>query len=203
VSYLTAVFFNWVQGAPFYIDVHRQAVALLPRSQDATWLDVGCGPGLVARLAERRGYHVLGVDLDPAMIHMATKTSTRNVRCRFAVGDLNQAVLQHRAEVVSAASLLFVMPDPTDALHKLWQCVRPSGNLLVVETTSYLTPGRARQISATTPAGRRLALHLWARARLGRAVSEQVFQSLPAQSCTCTPLLNGLVHAWIFVKGTE
>lgn len=203
MGYRSAAFFCWVQGAPFYIGLHRQAVELLPAGDGKSWLDVGCGPGLLARLAHSRGYRVLGLDPDPAMIRLARHNARRDAGCRFTIGDLQQASNRHRADVVSAASLLFVLPDPAAALHQLWRCVRPRGRLLVLETTGLMTPAGAQRISHTVRPGRRLALHLWAHARRGRAVAAQVFESLPTQSAACTPLLGGLVHAWTFAKGAE
>ena len=163
MSYLSAAFFTWVQGAQFYVDLHTQAIEQLPTGNGKSWLDVGCGPGLVARLARNRGYDVLGLDQDATMIRMAAHISRRDTHCRFEVGDLEHTSSQHSADVVSAASLLFILPDPTAALHQLWRCVRPHGYLLVIETTSLMTPELARQVSDTTPPGRRLALHLWVR----------------------------------------
>ena len=201
MSYLSAGFFAWVQGAPFYADLHAQAVELLREGDGKSWLDVGCGPGLVARLANNRNYQVLGLDPDPAMIRIAAHKSSRDTRCRFEIGGLENASRQYNADVVSAASLLCVLPDPVIALHQLWDCVRPHGRLLVIETTTKMTPKWVCQVCHTTRPGRRLGLHLWARARQGRAVAPEVFESLPAQSHTCIPLLSGLVQARVFLKG--
>lgn len=201
MSFLSAAFFSWVQGAPFYIDVHSQAVSLLPPGNGRTWLDVGCGPGLMARLARERRYDVLGIDRDPAMIRLAMCHTRGKQGCRFEVGDLNRVSGRYSADVVSAASLLFVLPDPGQAIKQLWDCVRLGGRLLVIETTEKMAPEVAREVRKTMQPGRRLVLTMWARARRGRAVSPDVFREVPAQSTECIPLLNGLVQAWSFVKG--
>jgi hypothetical protein len=52
-------------------------------------------------------------------------------------------------DVVTAASLLAVVPDPVVALHQLWSCVAPTGTLLVIETSQQMTPASARRILAT------------------------------------------------------
>ena len=65
MGYLSAAFFTWVQSAQFYVDLHTQAIELLPTGDGKSWLDVGCGPGLVARLARSRGYDVLGLTKTP------------------------------------------------------------------------------------------------------------------------------------------
>jgi 2-polyprenyl-3-methyl-5-hydroxy-6-metoxy-1,4-benzoquinol methylase len=68
-----ATLFVWLQGAGFYRDVHQQAVDILPQGNGKTWLDVGCGPGLVARQAAARGYDATGVDADGNMVRAAKR----------------------------------------------------------------------------------------------------------------------------------
>jgi len=200
MSFGSAAFFSWVQGAPFYVEVHAQAVDLLPPGNGKTWLDVGCGPGLVARLAGDRGYNALGIDNDPEMIRFALHSARGRQQCRLEVGDLKDISSRHSADVVSAASLLFVVPDPGAAIQQLWDCVRPGGKLLVIETTEQMTQGSVQKVRNTVQPGRRLALELWARTRNGRAIAAETFSSLSALASTRTPLLGGLVQAWIFTK---
>lgn len=200
MSSLSAAFFSWVQGARFYIDAHAEAVALLPCGKEKTWLDAGCGPGLVARLASRRGYEAIGIDRDRKMIERAVHLARNEPSCRFEIADLDGLAAKYSADVVSAASLLFVVPDPETALVQLWNCVRPGGSLLIVETTEKMAPRAALQVMKRVRPGRRLALLLWARARQGRAVTPAVYGRLAPVSGSCTPLLEGLVSAWIFKK---
>jgi ubiquinone/menaquinone biosynthesis C-methylase UbiE len=201
------VLFRWVQGAAFYEDVHAAAVALLQRGEGLSWLDVGTGPGLVARLAARRGYDALGIDRDPAMIRAARALApavTSPARCRFEVADLAAVEAScAAADVVSAASLLIVVPEPQGALAQLWGRVRPGGALLVVETTPEMTPARAAEIAPRTRRGRRAVLAVWARARSGRAIAADLVPGFaPPDLATRErhPLLEGLVEAWVLRK---
>lgn len=202
MSTASAMFFAWVQGAPFYVDIHAAAVDLLPRGGGKTWLDVGCGPGLVARLASQRGYDVVGIDHDPAMILRARRLARDERQCRFEVGDLNYLAEAHRADVVSAASLLFALPDRHAGIRYLWRCVRSGGSLLIVETTKDMVPARARQAMGGVRPGRGLALTLWALARRGRTINLSVFGDIAPASQECKLLLNGLVQACVFTKET-
>lgn len=60
---MSAPLFTWLQAAPFYERLHADAVAEVPpAAPGARWIDVGCGPGLVARLAADRGHDALGLD---------------------------------------------------------------------------------------------------------------------------------------------
>jgi trans-aconitate methyltransferase len=200
VSRFSAALFSWIQGAAFYEDLHREAVCLLPPGHGKRWLDVGCGPGLVARLAGRHGYDAMGIDRDPAMIRAARRIAGAEA-CRFDVAELGSAGSRHAADVVSAASLLIVLPDVRGALARLWACVRPGGALLVIETTPNMTPERAKSVAPRTRPGRRAALALWARARSGRAIDPAVFDGLDSSSRERHALLEGLVDAWILRKG--
>ncbi|MBI3563401.1 MAG: class I SAM-dependent methyltransferase [Gammaproteobacteria bacterium] len=202
MSAVSAAFFAWVQGAPFYVDIHAAAVDLLPKGDGKTWLDVGCGPGLVARLASQRGYDVVGIDHDPAMILRARRLARDEKQCRFEVGDLRYLAQAHRADVVSAASLLFALPDRHAGIRHLWRCVSSGGSLLIVETTRDMVPARARQAMGGVRSGRGLALTLWALTRRGRTLDPSVFGSLAPASQACTLLLNGLVQACVFTKET-
>lgn len=183
-----ARFFTWVQRARFYVDLHREAVSLLPPGDDRTWLDVGTGPGLVAGLAAERGYDALGIDKNPAMVAAA--------RGRFPGARFEEAALPSHPtatyDVVSAASLLIVVPDPRAAARALWEHVRPGGHLLLVETTARMNPRETRPLSVSNP----LVLWLWARVRQGRAVDIDAL-GLPGERQQHL-LLEGAVAAWVW-----
>jgi SAM-dependent methyltransferase len=170
MSALSAWFFARVQAADFYRALHREAVALLPApSPGARWLDVGCGPGLVARLAAERGYRVLGTDLDPAMVAQARRQARR-------AGS---------AATFEAADLL---ADPPGG-----------GTLLLVEPDASMTPQAAAALRARlgpTLGRGAWVLSLWARTRRPeRAIRAEDLQ-VPGWTLQREPLLGGLVNAW-------
>ena len=197
---LSGYFFSWLQSAPFYVAAHAQAVSLLPQASEETWLDVGCGPGLVTRLAAQRGYEAIGVDRDRNMIGCAAKLTGAHASCRFELADVAHLNARYCADVVSAASLLFVLEDPQAALRQLWGCVRPKGTLLIIETTQEMSPAHARSVIDRIPPRRRAALSLWARARNGKALDPNIYAALPALSIERNPLLHGMLAAWTFKK---
>lgn len=126
------------------------------------------------------------------------EAARRKSTARFEVGDTGSVAAGGRLfDVVSAASLLIVLPDAAAGLRELWAGVRPGGSLLVVETTPRLTPRNAR---ALLPNERHPALLLWARVRNGRAVDERVFRDLGTPQIRTIPLLEGLVAAWVLEK---
>lgn len=203
MSWLSAQFFAQVQAAPFYTALHRQAVSLLPPTERRTWLDAGCGPGLVSRLAAERGYDTLGTDLDPAMVRQARSCAGLGAPTRGALRfetsslfDLPNLVAP--VDVVSAASLLAVLPDRQAALRALVACLKPDGVALVIEPTADMTADRASAYLRAHP-GTRMSwvLRMWARTRTpARAVGVSDLR-LPGWQVQPHPLLDGMVHAWV------
>ncbi len=104
------------------------------------------------------------------------------------------------ADVVSAASVLCQAPDPAELLSNLWAAVRPGGSLLLVETTQLLSVGRIRRASERDDRRSRQVLGLWARARQGRALPDDVYETVPAASRRFVPLLDGCVQAVVLTR---
>jgi ubiquinone/menaquinone biosynthesis C-methylase UbiE len=192
--------FTWIQSADFYRDLHRKAVETLPNGEGGVWLDVGCGPGLVARLAVARGYSVTGIDISPHMIHAARKIAKREKsQASFRVGDISN--LPMKANIVSAASLLATLERKRSGLRRLWRCVRPSGTLLIIEPTNKMTVESAEKVMEKGLPGRRTkGLRMWATARQGKAVDPSMYYELRADSVRFVALLDGLIGAWLIRK---
>jgi trans-aconitate methyltransferase len=200
---VAATLFTWMQGADFYHDLHAEAVAALPQAEGSRqWIDVGCGPGLVTRLAAARGYQTLGIDINPQMIAAAKQIAKREGSlATFRVGSLEE-VTNAKADVVSAASLLAVLADSFAGLKTLWQGVRSGGTLLIIEPTAQMTVDHAqRLLRRGLPGKRSFGLRLWANARQGNAVDPSIYSRLDAAQVDCIPLLDGLVAAWVIRKG--
>lgn len=198
---LAATLFTWLQGAEFYRNLHQVAVDSLSEGDAKQWLDIGCGPGLVARLAAAKGYAVTGIDANANMLKAARWLAWwHKSSATFQQGDLDSLSGQ-RAEVVSAASLLAVLDDRRQGLLALWDSVLPGGHLLVIEPTQEMTPENAAKLIRSGLPGKRLrGLTLWAASRNGRAVDPQLFKQLQVADMRYLELLDGLVGAWIFRK---
>lgn len=211
MSAMSAKLFNWLQAAPFYMDLHRQAVQLLPIGDQKSWIDVGCGPGLVTRFAAQHGYHALGIDPSVASITMATviaenlAQSPSQFKAQFRVADLSELTQLASnklgaADVISACSLLAVLPDRAQALMQLWAAVKPNGYLLIVEPSSQMRLRNAWSCLHQIPKKRRCALLLWSWARQNNIVDESIFQRLNHAEIRTYSLLFGLVRAWVIRK---
>ena len=196
---IESILFTWLQGADFYRDLHQCAVQSLPPGSGKTWLDVGCGPGLVTRLAAEHGYRAQGVDTNPRMIKAAQRLALKHhASAKFAVGDIAASSLS--ADVASAASLLAVLEDKLAGLHALWRCVNSGGHLLIIEPTARMNPANTKTIIASgLPQKRIYGLRLWAAMRQNRAVDPALFDGLTSER-RYIELLQGLAGAWIFEK---
>jgi hypothetical protein len=63
----------------------------------------------------------------------------------FRVDEI-KAIQKESAQVVSAASLLAVLPDREAGLNGLWQIARPGGALLVIEPTGLMNVENAARV---------------------------------------------------------
>jgi SAM-dependent methyltransferase len=99
-------------------------------------VDLGCGSGLWARLAQQAGFSVIGIDSSPAMIRLAKKVSPAS---RFQCASLHDFVLPACAGVtIIGEGLNYLPPDGHSAprLDRLFQRVRDAlcpGGLLVFD----------------------------------------------------------------------
>ena len=196
-----AVLFTWLQGAEFYSELHKQAVDTLPLGEGKTWIDLGCGLGLVSRLASEKLYDVTGIDTDISMIKAARRLKKwHGSTANFEVSDLTY-LSDNKADVISAASLLAVLDDKEDALNKMWESVLPKGYLLIIEPTELMNQENAKELIKTGLPKKRLSgLKMWAIARENRAVDPAIFDTIKAKDNKTLELLGGLVKARIFKK---
>ncbi len=194
MSSIAARFFRHLQAAPFYQGLHQDAVALLGPGQGRTWHDWGCGPGLVAHLAAAQGYQALGLDQSAAMVQAAPRA---NSHARFQVADLNHVQGLERADVVSAASLLYVHPNPQQALRQLLAQTKPQGHILIIETSPAMTLKNAWHYWRSAPQQKHAhLLLLWAAMRNGRHAN--IRKLVPEQyPITYHGILQNLIGAWI------
>ncbi|XVV09236.1 class I SAM-dependent methyltransferase [Actinoplanes sp. CA-131856] len=120
-------------GVDFFKPMAEAVVrAVAPRPGDRV-LDVGCGRGAAllpaARLVGPAG-HVTGIDLAPGMVSRtaAATAALRNVTVRL--GDAQSPDFPARSfDVVTAAMVLFFLPDPPAVLSTYHRFLKPGGRL--------------------------------------------------------------------------
>lgn len=202
MSVATARLFAWLQDADFYRAMHLIAADLLPKGGGRTWLDVGSGPGLLTRIAADKGYFARGIDRDSDMIETARRLAAeRRNNAIFEVSDIEKAIREEaRYDVVSASSLLVILPDPPAALRQLVSLMKPDGTLLIIEASEKMTRMRALAEVVSGRLGHRAyMLQAWAMFRSGRALPPATFDQ-PGLRASRFPVLKGSANAWIIER---
>ena len=108
--------------------------ALVPRG--ARILDAGCGPGRVGAFLHAQGHVVVGVDVDPALIHAAEADHPGPT---WVVGDLALLDLPERGidggfdVIVSAGNVMTFLAPSTRrmVLERLRSHVDPDGRVVI------------------------------------------------------------------------
>jgi SAM-dependent methyltransferase len=102
--------FDWVMGLAG--DVRNSRIC-----------DIGCGSGrFVAELARRGAGRVVGVDVAPEMLRLASQHVAANgvaARCQFALADVEHWRTEERFELVIAIGFWDYIEDPRSRLAKI------------------------------------------------------------------------------------
>jgi ubiquinone/menaquinone biosynthesis C-methylase UbiE len=102
-------------------------------------LDVGCGPGYLARLLAQAvgpAGQVVGIDPSPEMIAYASRKAGGATNCQFQVGTAESLELpSEHFDVVMSSLVMHHLPEDLrgPALREMRRVLRPGGTLLVAE----------------------------------------------------------------------
>lgn len=105
-------------------------------------LDIGCGPGLLPALFQRRGCLAVGIDLDasafdPAPLHPVV-----------ARADALHLPFPNRTfRMVTASNLLFLLPEPQFALAEMARLLEPCGELALLNPSEHMTLQAAQTLA--------------------------------------------------------
>lgn len=93
--------------------------------------DLGCGPGQVARYLEEQGATVVGIDLSPEMIRVATGL---HPGIEFRVGDMNRLDLPGAslAGIVAFYAIVHFSPAELGAIFEEFRRVLSPGGLALI-----------------------------------------------------------------------
>jgi SAM-dependent methyltransferase len=100
-------------------------------------LDVGCGTGVITEeMAARCKGHVIGVDVDAAMIEFALRH--RSGRAEYRIGDTHQLDFPDgHFDVVACHFLLMWVSNPALAVREMARVTRPGGAVLACAEPDY------------------------------------------------------------------
>lgn len=144
---------GWALFAPVEILTSAPAAKLVNFARIASGqrvLDVGCGTGVVAITAARRGARVKGLDLSPALIEKAKwNASLTNTEVEFLEGDAEE--LPYKNEefdvVVSQFGHMFA-PRPEVAVSEMLRVLKPGGTIAFSTWPPELFTGRMFALTA-------------------------------------------------------
>lgn len=112
----------------------RLLVRYLPPTP-ADIVDVGCGTGTLSVLLAESGYNVRGLDVAEAMVAAATeKARLASAPVTFVQGDAAAPPYElGSCDVVLSRHVLWAMSDPSTAVRRWCELLRPEGRLLLIE----------------------------------------------------------------------
>ncbi|PPK67090.1 methyltransferase domain-containing protein [Actinokineospora auranticolor] len=120
-------------NAAMFNPIGRKVVDLLDLGRGERVLDIGCGRGAClfpAADAVGPTGHVLGIDLSAEMAARCAEDAAASpfrdwVEVRQ--GDIQRLALDEPVDAVTAGMVLFLLPDPADALRRIAAVLRPGG----------------------------------------------------------------------------
>ncbi|WP_280478029.1 class I SAM-dependent methyltransferase [Nocardia asiatica] len=117
--------------------LNARLAGLADPAADADVVDIGCGPGDLARVLARRVGLVTGIDPSPQMIEYANARSRDLANCRFEIGAAQALPLPDAcADLVTSTFAMHHIPAAhrRDAFAQMFRVLRPGGRLLLADT---------------------------------------------------------------------
>ena len=113
----------------------RRLVAKIPDPSRMAALDLACGTGDIAFALAAAGGRVVGLDITPRMVHLASlKRQAFRHRVSFVTGDMMALPIPDAAfDVVTTGYGLRNVPDLAGALAEIHRVLRPGGLLLSLD----------------------------------------------------------------------
>jgi len=124
---------RWEELAAAGTNIHGEAnlvESLLRERGGHRVLDAGCGTGRVSIELAKRGYDVVGVDIDPTMLDTARRKAAEQ---RWVLGDLSRLALGEEFDLVMLAGNVVVFVGPgneREVLHRMSEHLVPGGLLV-------------------------------------------------------------------------
>ena len=144
---------GWAYFAPLELLTTPTAAQLVAfarvRAEDGV-LDVGCGTGVVAVTAARRGARVTGLDLTPELLERARENAaTAKVTIDFHEGDVEHLPFDNSEfDVVLSQYGHMFAPRPDVAIAEMLRVLRPGGTIAFSTWPPELSVGRIFALAA-------------------------------------------------------
>ncbi len=101
-------------------------------------LDSGCGPGLVSRYLAPLAAEVIGLDLTPAMVELASKAALQASLSNLSFLEGNMTELPFSTAQFDRTVTRYTfhhLEDPEAAFREMIRVTRPNGKIIVVDVT--------------------------------------------------------------------
>ena len=139
-------YFTRVQASEGWNRVLASFARFVAPDKDAHVLDVGCGPGSLARRLAREVAFACGCDADDGMIEQAQKLADeeglRNVEFRVgALPDLPYDL--DRFDAVTATNVIFLQRNPQAAVRGMARVCKPNGIVAMLNPSPQMSVATA------------------------------------------------------------
>jgi ubiquinone/menaquinone biosynthesis C-methylase UbiE len=185
-----------------------ESLKLPPATDQGTlrMLDVGCGPGHVARGLARSGYHVTGVDRSRSLLRIARRLGATDRTLSFHLSGTEKLPFPDASfDYTYATGVIYWVEHIVDTLREMVRVTRPSGTVAFLDPHASMSISNARAYSIQNRMSRRDTRKMitWATsAQLNRRFEETDLRRLLTDaglvSLTLEQRLGGMV--W-FGKG--
>jgi 2-polyprenyl-6-hydroxyphenyl methylase / 3-demethylubiquinone-9 3-methyltransferase len=99
-----------------------------------TFLDVGCGGGILSESLASSGAHVTGIDMTDSALYAARehlKTTSQHVDYRHITVEALSKETQDRYDSITCMELLEHVPQPSSILKACAQLLKPGGDMFI------------------------------------------------------------------------
>ena len=197
-----AELFQQVTRTPLHRWLRAAAVAALGPLQGRRVLDLGTGPGGLARDLADRGAEVLGMDGSPEMLRRAAEADQEAERpIRWIRGDAGRLPLRDGSvDDVAGMLVLHLLDDPVLALRECRRVARPAARFAFVTQSDDFGPDAAERLRGPLSGTERSFLQGCADSaashqRLGRSAWVETFVGAGLPAPTITRAIPGV--AWL------
>lgn len=198
---MKVVLFLCLQSQHFYKKIHQDAVNIAnidSNVKNKKWADIGCGVGMMSKIAQVRGFSVSSYDLDPAMIKWAQILHKDNKLLSFEQKDVMK--ITGKFDVVSASSLLSVVDDKKAVISKLVSLLKgKNSKLILIDATEEMSVKNIyKNITGLKTLYYFKLLLVWAQAREGKAFNINIFNDI--KNISHHYVLDGMVRVTVIGK---
>lgn len=201
---MKVLLFSYLQTQEFYKNIHQYALELLdnkPTKHNNKWADIGCGMGIMGKIASENSYNVSAYDLDKYMVFWAQYLNKKNKKLHFELKDVMNVI--ESFNVVSATSLLSVVTEKELVLTKLVSLLKDDqSTLILIEPTKEMSLKNVwKQCMNLKSLYYYKMLFIWAKVREGKAVDINMFAKY--KNISHFYILEGMVRITLIKKNTK